>query len=78
MVKYEVDINDENNNRLKQVSEASEAPVKDILQQFVNESIAKGMVDLAVQQYKNGKLTAMKAWKLSGLTFDEFNALAKD
>jgi len=78
MATYEVTIDEDLVELLTEVSEASETSISSILSEYLNDKLADDRVELSVQQYKAGNLTAMKAWKLSGLSFDEFNALAKD
>jgi len=45
---------------------------------LVHLEVGDGQTELIVKQYKEGNLSATKAWKLSGLQFDEFMSLAKD
>ena len=78
MANYNITVSNKSEELLKAIADASGTSIGEILGDYIDSHLQNDMVDLVVKQYRDGKLTAMKAWKLSGLSFDEFNALAKE
>ncbi|MHA2503350.1 MAG: hypothetical protein ACXAE3_10820 [Candidatus Kariarchaeaceae archaeon] len=78
MARYEIVLREELDVKLRAIAEAAGVDVADMIQDFLDDHLMSAQTDLIVRQYKNGNLPATKAWKLSGLTFDEFMAMAKE
>lgn len=76
MPRYEVMINEEINNTLKLIAEAAHCEVVDLLHDVLDESLTKGIAKLAITQYKKGNMKAIDAWKMSGLSYQEFQTQA--
>ncbi len=76
MTKYEITINEELNHELTQMAEAVGKDVNKIIDDFILLLFRKEKVNLVIQEYKNGNIKAREAWKLSGLSYQEFQDLA--
>ncbi|OLS28434.1 MAG: hypothetical protein HeimC2_06530 [Candidatus Heimdallarchaeota archaeon LC_2] len=76
MPRYEISINEEINNTLVQLAEAAHCEVVDLLHDFLDESLVEGIAKLAIIQYKKGHMKAIDAWKMSGLSYQEFQTQA--
>ena len=72
MVKYEISIEEELNQELSDIAQATGNTVDDIIQDFMLLLLRKEKANLIIQQYKNGNIKAREAWKLSGLSYQEF------
>ncbi|MCE7734589.1 MAG: hypothetical protein GPJ54_06920 [Candidatus Heimdallarchaeota archaeon] len=76
MTKYEITINEELDRELKQVAEAVGKDVNQILDDFLLLLFRKEKISIIIHEYKNGNIKAREAWKLSGLSYQEFQDLA--
>ena len=76
MPRYDVSINEEINSVLKKIAEAANCEVVDLLHDFLDESLDAGVAKLAIIQYKKGNMKAIDAWKMSGLSYQEFQTQA--
>ena len=76
MAKYEITIKEELNQELIQIAEATDRSVDDIIQDLILLMFRREKINLIIQQYKNGSIKAREAWKLSGLSYQEFQDLA--
>ena len=58
------------------MAEAVGKNVDQILDDFFLLLFRKEKINLIIQEYKNGSIKAREAWKLSGLSYQEFQDLA--
>lgn len=72
MVKFEITIKEELNQELSDIAKATGKPVDDIIQDFLLLAFRREKANIIIQQYKNGSIKAREAWKLSGLSYQEF------
>ncbi|MDH5403298.1 MAG: hypothetical protein OEZ01_10980 [Candidatus Heimdallarchaeota archaeon] len=72
MPKFKLDIADSDLIFIKELSEASGAKIEDLLLDLITLGSVNLKPELVIKQYKDGKLKAREAWKLSGLDYGEF------
>lgn len=76
MPKYTVTITEETNNTLLTIAEAAQVDVIDLIHDLLDEKLVEGIANLALKQYKKGNMKAIDAWKLSGLSYQDFQTKA--
>ncbi|MHA2252661.1 MAG: hypothetical protein ACXAD7_20020 [Candidatus Kariarchaeaceae archaeon] len=76
MATYSILINEELNSSLQRVADAAKVSVEDLIHDFIDIKLGEGIVELVIIQYKKGNLTAREAWKMSGLSYKDFQTQA--
>ncbi len=76
MATYSIVINEEINNSLKRIADAAKISMEDLIYDLIDHKLEESFVTLAIIQYKKGKLKAREAWKLSGLSYKDFQTQA--
>lgn len=76
MAKYDIVITEEVNSMLSDIANAAETSVEDLIQDFLSNHLGNAKIDLVIGLYKKGKLKAREAWKLTGLSYQEFQSRA--
>ena len=76
MPRYEITITEETNNTLLTIADAAQVEVLDLIHDLLDEKIDEGIANLAIIQYKKGNMKAIDAWKLSGLSYQDFQTKA--
>ena len=72
MAKYEITIEQDLNHELSEIAKATGKTVDNIIRDFILLLVRKEKASLIIQQFKDGSIKAREAWKLSGLTYQEF------
>lgn len=72
MVSYEINIDNDLDGKLQKIAELSADSAEEILAKTIKNYLAQEIVEAVIQIYKDGKLKAREAWKLTGLGWDEF------
>lgn len=75
MAKYEITIEEELNLELVEIANSTSRSVEDILHDIIIHNLKTEKVNLVIQQYKDGYIKAREAWKLTGLSYQEFQDL---
>ncbi|MHA2029563.1 MAG: hypothetical protein ACW99A_11830 [Candidatus Kariarchaeaceae archaeon] len=78
MTKFEFQINEELNHELSKIADAVGKPVDDLIHEFLLLLFQKEKINLILKHYKDGNIKAREAWKLSGLSYQEFQDLANN
>jgi hypothetical protein len=61
---------------LSHIAEAAKVEVLDLIHDLLDATLADGISNLAIIQYKKGSMKAIDAWKISGLSYQEFQTQA--
>ncbi len=72
MVSYEISINSKLDEKLRKISEHSGVTVVELLSKIINNSPDDILAEEAIAIYKEGKMKIRAAWKLSGLSYQDF------
>ena len=75
---YQIFISEETEDLLHPLAETSGVRIEDLLQDVIDLKVKEAIASLVLLQFKEGKLRAREAWKLSGLSYQEFQQLASD
>ncbi|MCY3414848.1 MAG: hypothetical protein INQ03_24575 [Candidatus Heimdallarchaeota archaeon] len=75
MARYEVSVREELNDKLQRI--VTDEDIGDFLSEYIEQGLSEYLIEYIIKIYKDGKLKAREAWKLSGLTYPEFQARAQ-